>query len=150
MFNWRIIALQYSLVSTKHQHESAIGIHMSPPTWISLPPPSPPHPSRLLPSPSLSSLSQTTDSHWLSVLHMVGYVSMLLSPYNPPSPSLPSHVHESVLDDGHSDQCELLLHCSSDLHFFNNQWHWVLFHVLLGHILGFGVFFAFNFERFSH
>ena len=28
------------LVSTKHQHESAIGLPMSPPTWTSLPPPS--------------------------------------------------------------------------------------------------------------
>ena len=35
MFDWRIIALQYCVgitVFTKHQHESAIGLLMSPPT----------------------------------------------------------------------------------------------------------------------
>ena len=30
-FNWRIITLNIVLVSVIHQHESAIGIHMSPP-----------------------------------------------------------------------------------------------------------------------
>ena len=29
------------LVSAKHQQESAIGIHLSPPSWTSLPPPTP-------------------------------------------------------------------------------------------------------------
>ena len=29
-------------------HESAIGVHMSPPSWTSLPSPSPSHPSRLI------------------------------------------------------------------------------------------------------
>ena len=38
------------LVSAKYQHESAIGIPMSPP-FCSLPPPSPSHPSRLLQNP---------------------------------------------------------------------------------------------------
>ena len=70
-FNWRIIALQNCVVSAKHQYESAIGIHMSPPSWISFPSRSPSHPSRLLQSPGLSSLSHTANSHWLSNLHMV-------------------------------------------------------------------------------
>ena len=39
------------LVSTPHQHESAIGIHMSLPFGTSLPPPAPSHPSRLSQSP---------------------------------------------------------------------------------------------------
>ena len=39
------------LVSAIHQHESAIGTHLSPPSWTSLPPPTPSHPSRLSPSP---------------------------------------------------------------------------------------------------
>ena len=38
------------LVSVTHQHESAVGIHMSPPSWISLPPSTPSHPSRLSPA----------------------------------------------------------------------------------------------------
>ena len=33
------------LISALHQHESAIGIHMSPPSSTSFPPPTPSHPS---------------------------------------------------------------------------------------------------------
>ena len=47
------------------------------------------HLSMLSHSPSLSSLNHTANSHWLSILHMVMYVAMLLSPYIPPSPSTP-------------------------------------------------------------
>ena len=35
------------LISVTYQHESAIGIHMSPPSWISLPNPTPLDPSKL-------------------------------------------------------------------------------------------------------
>ena len=42
------------LFSVKPQHESAIGIHVSPPSWTSLPSPSPSHPSRLMQSPCLN------------------------------------------------------------------------------------------------
>ena len=59
------------LFSVKPQHESAIGIHISPPFWTSLPSPSPSHPSRLLQSPCLSSLRHTANSHWLSILYMI-------------------------------------------------------------------------------
>ena len=62
------------LVSAIYQHESAIGIHMSSPSWNSLLPLIPSHPSRLSQSPSLSSLSHTANFHWLSVLHMVVYM----------------------------------------------------------------------------
>ena len=37
-------------------------------------------------------------------------------------------------DDAHSDQCEVIPHCSFDLHFSNNQWCWAAFHVPLGHL----------------
>ena len=47
------------LVSAIHQHESAIGIHTSPPSWTSLPPPTTFHPSILSQSTMLSSLSKT-------------------------------------------------------------------------------------------
>ena len=46
------------LFSAKHQRESALGIHMSLPSWTSLPSLIPSHPSRLLQSTCLSSLSQ--------------------------------------------------------------------------------------------
>ena len=46
IFNWRIIALhRIVLFSVKPQHESAIGTHMSSPSWTSLPRPSPSHSS---------------------------------------------------------------------------------------------------------
>ena len=59
------------LFSVKPQHESAIGIHMSPPFWTSLPSPSPSHPSRLIQSPCFSVLNHTGNSLWLSILHVV-------------------------------------------------------------------------------
>ena len=62
---WRIIIV---LISAIRQHGSVIGIHV--PSSLSLHP-TPSHPSRLSQSPSLSSPTQTANSHWLSVLHMV-------------------------------------------------------------------------------
>ena len=59
------------LFSVKLQHESIIGIHISPPFWSSLPSPSPSHASRLIQSPCLSFLSHTANYRWLSILHMV-------------------------------------------------------------------------------
>ena len=53
---------------------SAMGIHMSPLSWTSLPPPTPSHPSRLSQSSRLSSLHHISKSHWLSVLHVVMYM----------------------------------------------------------------------------
>ena len=84
------------LVSTKHQHKSAIGLPMSPPTTASLPPLSPSHPSRLLLSPSLSSLSHT-NSRWLSLIYgnVCFHVTCSIIPPFPSSPA--SHVHKSVL-----------------------------------------------------
>ena len=40
--------------------------------------------------PGLSSLNHTANSHWLSLSHMVMYVSLLLSPLVPPSPRVPA------------------------------------------------------------
>ena len=50
-----------------------------PPFWTSLPGPFPSHLSRLMQSPCLSFPGHTTSSRWLSSLHMVMQVSMLLS-----------------------------------------------------------------------
>ena len=84
------------LFSVKPEHESAIGIHISPPSWTSLPSPSLSYPSRLIQSPCLSFLRHPVNSWWLSILYMVIKVSMLLSPYISPSPPF-SYVHKSVL-----------------------------------------------------
>ena len=47
------------LVSAIHQHKSAIGIHMSPPSWTFLRPPTPSRPSRL----SQSTMLELPTSH---------------------------------------------------------------------------------------
>jgi len=90
IFSWRIIALQYLLVSTIYQHESAIGIHVSPPSWNSshlLPLPTPLGCRR---APDLSSLCHTWNVRWLSNFPYDNmYVSMLLSQFVLPSPSSP-------------------------------------------------------------
>ena len=78
------------LVSAKHQ-QSAVDTHMFPPSWASFPPPSSSHPSRLLQSSGVSSLSHTANSHWLSILHTVMYVSTLLSRYLPSSSAFCPH-----------------------------------------------------------
>ena len=41
-------------------------------------------------------------------------------------------------DDGHSDWCEVIPHCSFDLHFFNNRRCWASFHMFVGHLYVFG------------
>ena len=48
IFTWLMIILQYWFDFCYTQHELAIGIHMSPPSWTFLPPPTLSRPSRLL------------------------------------------------------------------------------------------------------
>ena len=55
----------FTTSATWEAPESAICIHVSPPSWASLPPPSPSHPSRSLQSNKLSFLCHTTAFHWL-------------------------------------------------------------------------------------
>ena len=38
-----------------------------------------------------------------------------------------------LLNDGHSCWCEVVPHCSFNLHFSNNSWCWPSFHVPTGH-----------------
>ena len=47
IFNWWLL-YSIGLISVIHQHELTIGIHMSPPSWIFLPPHAHSHPSRVL------------------------------------------------------------------------------------------------------
>ena len=41
IFNWRIIVWQYCVGFCYNQHESTIGMHVSPPSWTSFPSPIP-------------------------------------------------------------------------------------------------------------
>ena len=94
------------LVSAIHQHGLATSIG----SFGSLPPISTAsHPSRLSQSPSLSSLSHTANSHWLSILHMLVYMFSCYCLHAtlsilPPSPSCsrplvssPLRAHKSAL-----------------------------------------------------
>ena len=48
--------------------------------------------------------------------------------------TFPSIYCLQTFDEGHSDQCEVIAHCSFDLHFSNNEWCWASFHVLVSHL----------------
>ena len=41
----------------------------------------------------------------------------------------PAFIACRIFYDGHSDWCEVMSHCSSDLHLSNNEWCWASFHV---------------------
>ena len=77
------------MASAIHQHESAIDIHISPPSWTFLPPPSPSHPARLSQSTSFRSPASYSKLS-LAIYFTYGnvYVSMLLSQFIPPFSSL--------------------------------------------------------------
>ena len=77
------------MISAVHQRESAIGLHMSPP---SVPPfHLSPHPTCLgcNRAPALGSLHHTANSHWLSILHVEMYMFQCHSPKSSHPLSLP-------------------------------------------------------------
>ena len=88
IFYWRIIALQnfalFCQTSTWISHRYTYIPSFLKLLPISLPIP----PFRLLQRPCLSFLSHIESSCWLSILHMVMQISMLLFPYSSPSPAL--------------------------------------------------------------
>ena len=82
-------------VSAIQQRESAVSIHVPPPSGNSFPSSTPSHPSRLLQSTVLNFPCYRAISYQLSVLHIViVYVSMLFFQFILPSPS---PIHKSVL-----------------------------------------------------
>ena len=60
-----------ALVSEIHQHESAISVHMPPPSGPPFHLPPQPTPLGCHRVSGLSSLHHTADSHWLSILHTI-------------------------------------------------------------------------------
>ena len=46
----------------------------------------------------------------------------------------PAFIVCRLFDDDHSDWCEVISHCSFDLHFSNNVWCWTSFHVFVSHL----------------
>ena len=46
----------------------------------------------------------------------------------------PAFIVCTLFDDGHSYWCEVVSHCSFDVYFFNNEWCWASFHVLVSHL----------------
>ena len=79
----------YNIVSVSaiHQHESALGIHESSPSWTSLPLPTPFHLSRL--SQNIRSELRVSYSKFPMAIYFTSgnvYASMILSKFIPPSP----------------------------------------------------------------
>ena len=70
LFNWSVLLYIVVLISADQQSDSVIGVHISPPSRASIPPP-PSHPSSSSQSTQLSSLYYTACSHQLPILHMV-------------------------------------------------------------------------------
>ena len=50
----------------------------------------------------------------------------------------PAFIICRLFDDGHSDWCEGISHCSFDLQFSNNEQRWGSFHVFVSHLYVFG------------
>ena len=85
------------LFSVKSQHESATGIHISLPSWTSIPSPFPSHSSRLIQSPCLSSLRHTENFHWLPF--NIWYWKFPCYSLHTSHPLLPSnHVYKTILN----------------------------------------------------
>ena len=50
------------------------------------------------------------------------------------STSSPAFIIYRLFGDGHSDLCEVILHCSFHLPFSNSKWCWASFHLFISHL----------------
>ena len=56
----------------------------------------------------------------------------------------PAFIVCRLVDDGHSDQCEVISLCGFDVHFSNNEQCWATFHVFVSHLYVFFVEMSFQ------
>ena len=84
-----MIGYNVGLISVIHQHELTIGVHTSPPFWISLPPPAHSHPSKLLQSPVWVPWVIQQIPIGCLFIYVSVCASMLPSPFISPFPSSP-------------------------------------------------------------
>ena len=119
-----------------------------------------------------SSKGSSRPRDWTQVSHIEGglftnwdtrelFSIVVLSVYIPTncgslfSTPWPAFIVCRFFDDGHSDQCEVIPHCSFDLHLSNSERCWAFFHVFVGHLYVFfgemsvQVFFSFWLGCFS-
>ena len=82
---------------------------------------------------SLFFVSQGT-SILLSIVAVSIYISTNSARVSPFSTSTPAFIVCRHLDDDHSDQCEVISHCSFHLHVSNNEWCWASFLVFVSHL----------------
>ena len=59
----------------------------------------------------------------------------------------PAFIVYKLFDDGYSDRCKVMSHCSFDLHFSNDEQCWASFHVLISSLY---IFFGELFRSFVH
>ena len=118
LIDWWLV-YNIGLMSVIHQHELTIGVHLSPPSWISLPPPAHSHLPRLLQSPRPSSLSHTANSHWYQLTCVSVYAFMLFSPFISPCPSSPPALPINLF----SMSLPPLLLCTQICHYHPSRFH---------------------------
>ena len=71
-FNWRLITLQYCGFAIIHLNQT--WVYMCSPSWPSLPPPSPSHPSGSSQCTSPEHLSHASNLDWWSISQMIIYM----------------------------------------------------------------------------
>ena len=106
-----------------------IGVHVSLSILVSL---------VCMPSSEIAGSYGSSSSVFLGNLHPVlrsGYTSLYSHQQceRVPTPS-PAFIVCRFLDHSHSDWHEMVPHCGFDLHFSDNEWCWVFFHVFVSHL----------------